>query len=271
MVAYFKKQTWLFMLGGLAAGLAVAALLSATRMSGQPLFMRLATAAMLGMVGVVAGRMLAIRWTGRRLADVSAKLYRDCDPEAFLRAFEPIAADVPADNVAFADARTKIAFAREALGDFDGALAALEPVRPEGMKLHRLHAEALLLNQRTRVLLMQEDVPGAEASLKRMEALQATAQARARMLGQQLNACCRLARNWLAFLKGGEVDAEYLRQESELARNDIYRAEMELLLGRVCAGRGEADEARRHFEAAVRNGHGLCACRQAAARLASLQ
>lgn len=270
MVAYFRKQTRRFMLAGVGAALVVSAILWVPLLAKEPPATVAGFVLILAVVGGLIGRLQAARWANRRLEDVTSKLYRDSDPRGFLDAFEPIAADVPHDDVVFADAQTKLSYAWEALGDFDRAAAALEPVRPEAMKGHELQVSAVLLNHRTRVCLMREDLLRAEASLQNMEALEAEADEKSKPLAAQLNACNRLARCWLSFLKGGDVDAEPLRQEAETAQNDIYRAEMELLLGRVSAARGELDDARAHYEAAVACGHGLYAAEQARKRLAAL-
>ena len=271
MVAYFRKQTWLFMLGGFAAAMVVAAICWQTILAGEKMATRLIFILMLGLIGAVAGRVQAAKYANRRLEALSARLYRDCDPQGFLQAFEPIAAATSPDNVVFADAQTKISYAYEALGDFDKALAALEPVKPERMKRHSLQVSAILQNHRTRVLLMKEDIPAAEASLREMEALEEKANAQVKALGNQLHACNALARSWLTFLKGETPDAECLMKEAELAKNDIYRAEMELLLGRISAAAGDAEQARAYYAQAAARGHELYAGSQARARLDDLQ
>ncbi len=271
MVAYFRKQTWLFMLGGFAVAMVVSAISWRTILVGEQMFTRLAFILMLALLGVVIGRIQAAKWANKRLEALSAKLYRDRDPEGFLREFEPIAAATPRDNVVFADAQTKVSYAYEALGEFDKALDALAPVKPETMKMHSLHASAILLNHRTRVLLMKEDIPGAEASLREMKALETDANARAKMLGEQLHACNELAGNWLKFLKGEPADAAYLKEEADLAKNDIYRAEMELLLGRISEAEGDAAQARAYYGQADAHGGKLYAGAQARARLSGLK
>ena len=270
MVAYFKKQTWLFMLGGFALSMVIAAIGWNTFVAKEPMFTKLAFVLMLALLGVVLGRIQAAKWANKRLEKLSGRLYRDCDPEGFLREFAPVAAAVARDNVVFADAQTKISYAHEAMGDFDRALAALESVKPEDMKMHSLHASAITLNQKTRVLLMKEDIPAAEASLKEMEALEGQANQRAKMLGEQLHACNELARNWLAFLKGEEVNTSYIQEEVELAKNDMYRAEIELLLGRIRESQGDGEQAKALYDQAARHGGALYAGEQARKRLAAL-
>ena len=270
MVAYFRKQTRRFMLAGVGAALVVSAILWAPLLAKEPPATVAGFVLILAVIGALIGRLQAARWANRRLEAVTARLYRDCDPEGFIADFEPIAAGVPQNDVVFVDAQTKLSYAWEALGDFDRAAAALEPVQPETMKGHELQVSAVLLNHRTRVYLMGEDLLRAEASLRNMEALEAEADEKAKPLAAQLNACNRLARCWLSFLKGGDADEDPLRQEAEKAQNDIYRAEMELLLGRVSAARGDTDDARAHYEAAVACGHGLYAAEQARKRLAAL-
>ena len=270
MVAYFKRQTWLFMLGGFAIGMLIAAASWNTILTREQVFSKLAFVMLMALLGIVIGRIQAAKWANKRLARLSAKLYDERDPEGFLREFEPIAARVPRDNVAFADAQTKVSFACEAMGDFEKALSVLESVKPDEMKMHSIHAKAILLNQKTRVLLMKEDVPGAEASLREMEALETEASARAKMLGEQLHACNQLARNWLTFLQGEAPDVAYLKEEAELAKNDIYRAEMELLLGRVSEAAGDKESARTYYAQADQHGGKLYAGTQAAARLTAL-
>lgn len=271
MVAYFKRQTWLMMVGGLLAGLLIAAVGLNTFLAGENIVNRLSFVMLMGLLGIVLGRIAAARWSGRKLAALNSLLYDRCDPRAFIDAFGPIAAKVPRDNVAFADARVKLSFAREALGDFDGALAELEDVRPGEMKLHSLHASALLENQKARVQLLREDADGAKAAIDALTEVETQAKARAKMLGEQVTACLKLARVWHAFLTGGEADLEYLEEEANLARNDIYRAEMELLCGRVHEARGEADRAREQYARAAGHGRDLYAGRTATERLQAVK
>ena len=270
MVAYFKKQTWLFMIGGLALGLLVTAVLWNTYLADSALFLKLTYVLMLSLLGVVAGRILAAKWCSKRLQELGDLLYANCDPDAFIQAFEPIVRRVPEDNVVLADGCVKLSFAYEAKGDFEKALSYLDKPDLDKLKLHRLQADSILTNQRMRVQLLMEDTSGAAASLRNLRQLEADAGQRAKMLAEQIHAVAELGQRWLNYLAHGETDTHYISEEAELSKNDIYRAEMELLCGRMHFSDGEDKLAAVEYKNAVKHGRGLWPGKKAAELLEQL-
>lgn len=271
MVAYFKWQNNLFMVGGFLAGALISLLCWNTVLAGETNpFTQVSFVLLLCLLGIVLGRLASAKWCNSRLTAISNKLYRDCDPEGFLKDFAPLAARVPRDNVVHADAQVKISFAHEAMGEFQKGLDDLEEVRAEELKLHSLQAKAITENQRMRLYLLLEDLPMAGLQLEELEELEQYAGQNAKMLGEQLHACNVLSRNWYHFLTGDDVDLAYLREEADLAKNDIYRAEMELLVGRVLLQQGNRGEAETALRKAAETGKTLYPGREARRLLETL-
>lgn len=240
MVAYFKLQNNLLM----ALGAAIGALIALLGMKAdQVFFLRLFSFMMYILGGAVLGRLVSAVWATKRLRTLNDLLYNRCDPAAFLEKFEPLAKRVPDNLAEKMDAQTKIAFAREALGQMDEGLDALKGLKPEELKLHSLQCTALVANQTLRLLLLKEDAAAAESKLKELEDIQKTAATRAPTLGKQLAECVRLGRNWLNVLQNKDCDLDYLREEIALSQNRIHKSEMQLLLGKALMNCGSFDEA----------------------------
>ena len=255
------------MFTGLLLGLFAAYLSYRSFLYSQSAVIRVSFVAMLALIGILFGRIVAFRLAARKLAALTAILYTQCDPQAFIEVFEPILRKTPTDNIAYFDGEVKLSFAYEALGNFDRALEILVSANPSLLKMHSLHARAMTANQRLRVCLLQADVEGSEEALEALSGIEEEAASRARMLASQLHACTELARIWLSFLKGEDVDSDYVRDEAELSKNSIYRAEMELLCGDILNKKGKAEEAKEHYTNARDFVPGLWAGRQAAKRL----
>lgn len=233
MVIYFKKQTMLITALGALAGFLLAALLCRGYMAQQPVFGRAFVVALPAFAGAVIGRILAARIATVKLKRLMDILYEDGDPERFFETFEPIVKRVPDTNVEYIDGMVKLAFACEAMGEFDRGLKLLEELQPERLKLHALAGEAVLFNQRLRLHLLSEDLPGGEEVLADMQELAKTAERRAPSLAANLKECIRLGENWIKVLNKEPADIEYLREEIRLAKNQIHKGEMERLLAKA--------------------------------------
>ena len=266
MVAYFKRQTLICVVCGALLGGLAALFLFNDYLSAQGTVMKITFIGMLLLVGVVLGRFVASRLANRKLAAITALLYVQSNPDAFIEKFSKILASTPKDNIAYFDGCVKMSFVYEAKGDFENAVMVFSGADTSSLKMHSLHASTMIANQLMRVYLLAEDAVNAEARLNKLKELEEDANIRAKMLASQIHACVELGRRWLAFLNGEETDSDYIREEAELAKNDIYRAEMELLYGDILKKQGKAKEAKEHFDAAKSLVPELWAGKQAASR-----
>ncbi len=220
-------------------------------------------AALMVFAGVVAGRILSALWANCRLSRITAVLYRDCKPEKFVELFSPIVQKVPQNTAEYIDGRNKLAYACEAMGDFQRGLKLLEGLDFTKLNLHALACQALTANQTLRLKLLMEDLEGAKESKKKLESLRATASGRAPLMASNLAQCLRLAEIWLDVLEGDPGDEEYLTAEINLAKNRIHKSEMQLLTARALHNKGDDRGVREKLEEACVTGAGLYAGQKA--------
>lgn len=233
MVAYFKVQNNLFMAAGALAGCGAALLCSDRILQTVPGYMTAFVTALFIFAGVVAGRILSFLWASGTLKTVHEILYVKEDPEGFLRKFAPMVERVPQNTIEYVDGVCRLAFAWEALGEYDRGLEILRDVKPENLRLHRLIGTSLVANQRLRLFLLKKEEEQAERVIRQMEELKEVASSRAPAICANLEQCLRLARIWLSAQKGEkpeEEELDYIREEIALAGNPIHRKEMEQLL-----------------------------------------
>ncbi len=230
MIAYFKRQSNLFM--ALGAGLMLLMLMPVyiSWLPKQEFYMRAFYVAIPAFLGVIIGRIFAAWWSNRRLGQLDRLLYEKNEPEAFIKAFAPLTQQVPHQTIEYINGRLKLAYAYEGLGQYKNSLRMMGGLKPLELKLHALAAASLLTNQRTRVRLLMEDLEKAEEGLAQLRELKMTAENRVPALAGNLGECIRLAEVWLGFLKGESCDIDYIKEERDLAKNAIHRKEMEDLL-----------------------------------------
>lgn len=248
MVAYFKRQTWICIVCGALLGGFSALFLLKDYLAAQGTVMKVTIIGMLLLVGVVLGRFVASRLANRKLAALTALLYSQSNPDAFIEKFSKVLASTPKDNIAYFDGCVKMSFAYEARGDFENAVMLFSGADPSALKMHSLHATTMIANQLMRVYLLAEDAVNAEVQLNRLKELEEDANTRAKMLASQIHACVELGSRWLAFINGEETDLAYIEEEAGLARNNIYRAEMELLSANILISQNKKKEAKEHLQ-----------------------
>ena len=263
MVAYFKRQSNLFMLAG--AVLTVLALMPFYRgwLSGQEFYMKAFYVALPAFVGVIIGRILASRWANRKLQRLDEMLYQQADTESFVRAFIPLVERAPKETAEYVNGRIKLAYAFEAEGEFEKSLELLDGLKPEELKIHSLAVSALLANQKMRDYLLMEAAGNAGLQLVSMKALQETASGRAPALATNLKECIRLAEVWLGFLEGMSCDSAYIAEEMKLAKNVIHKSEMQLLLAKMRLRQGKNEEAGELLRDLLESAPGLYAADEA--------
>lgn len=258
MVVYFRKMNNLFMLlGGIAgAALGFCALKGKILVSGD--ISRIFFFVIFLIAGVVAGRAAAAFTANKRLRDIYAVLYRDCDPARFIVQFGPLLETVPKNMAEYMDGCCRLSFAHEALGEFEGAYAMISDLKPEELRLHALTTTSLLTNQKTNLRVLMGDAEGARALMDDLTALKESASKRAATLAQNLGECIRLHSTRLDAMAGSaDTDTGYLEEEINAATNLIHKKEMQLELARFLMGQGEQDRARQILEDILKDRRGL--------------
>lgn len=208
-------------------------------------------------MGAVAGRLVSAFLATRRIARITALLYQEGKPELFMEKFEKILKKTPKNTAEYVDGSNKMAYAFEALGEFDRGLEIVDGLKPEELRLHSLSCQALTANQRLRLYLLKGDTALAGEELVRLAGFWQQAGGRAPMLAANLKECVYLGENWLKVLLGQKADEEYLRQEIAFAKNRIHKGEMLTVLGRYLRQEGRTCEAEEIFREACVCGEGL--------------
>ena len=269
MVAYFRVQNNLFMLLGGTLGLIAAVLMQGSL--AVPGYIRMFFLLLPVMLGIVIGRIAAGFWANGKLRQLQAILYEQVRPEEFLNTFAPIVEQTPVETIAYVDGCVKLAYAYEALGQFDKAMDCVTPLHPEKLKHHTLGGMAITCSQKTRLLLLQEKTGEAAICLQSLRAIADTATERAPALGRSTRECVRLYENWLSVLCGQPADEAYLAEEVQLAKNRIHQSEIQLVLAQAAVNRGDTAQARRLLVDAQASGSGLYAERRAGELLSDMQ
>ena len=259
MVAYFKRQNILFLIVGALAGLAVAVLFFDQLTAGIPGYFKLFFLLLPMLLGAVVARIAAGRWANNRLKRIYGLLYTEVKPQEFLDAFAPLVEKVPDITIEYVDGKNKLAYAYEAMGQFEEAMACIADVDTEKLKLHQLGGMAMTCNQQLRLQLLQEDAEAARESLAQLRTIGEAALVRAPALGKNTMECVRLAENWLAALEGEPADEAYLQEEINLSRNRIHKSEILLVLARVYRNMGDTARWEETLLEAMTQGRGLYA------------
>lgn len=259
MVAYFKRQNILFLIVGALAGLAVAVLFFDQLTAGIPGYFKLFFLLLPMLLGAVVARIAAGRWANNRLKRIYGLLYTEVKPQEFLASFAPLVEKVPDITIEYVDGKNKLAYAYEAMGQFEKAMACIADVDTEKLKLHQLGGMAMTCNQQLRLQLLQEDAEAARESLAQLRNIGEAALVRAPALGKNTMECVRLAENWLAALEGEPADEAYLQEEINLSRNRIHKSEILLVLARVYRNMGDTARWEETLLEAMTQGRGLYA------------
>ena len=268
MAIYFKKTTYLYMfLGGLAGALIGILLFQGQVITGgSPA--RLCAFAMMVFLGIIAGRILAIRKASKKLNEVYRKLYTDGDPDAFITAFEPMLEAVPNDHAEYIDGACRMSFAYEAKGEFDQAKNMIKDLDPYALQLHALPSAALLANQTASLALLEGDIETAENELNGLKELKEAASKRAKSLASNIDQCIKLIDTRINALQGSEeTDEAYLKEEIELSTNPIHKKEIQLELAKYLLKRERREEAVEILENITAGSKGLWSETQASSLL----
>lgn len=270
MVAYFKRECYLFSGAGAGVGLLAAALLYPGYLSGMFAPVCAFYVALLIIAGIIAGRLYAVVWAGKRLRTINAILYQQGNPREFLNVFTPVVQRTKQDTAEAMTGWVKLAYAHEALGQFQQGLDLLKNLDPDSLKLHALLTAANLRNQQLRLALLMEDLELADGFLADLQHLQELAQGRAATTAANLTECIRLAQCWRQVLLEESTDEAYLAEEIRLSTNDIHKSEIQILLARAYANRDDIDAADDLLVEAKATGRGLWTTQKAEALIRTL-
>ncbi|MDD3369521.1 MAG: hypothetical protein PHP50_11680 [Lachnospiraceae bacterium] len=229
MVAYFKLQHNLILISGAFIGIAVALSGLVIDIHGESGYLRMFYYAIFLFTGVVIARIMSSQLANRRLKSLYKTLYTDGDAQKFIEHFTPIVNKVPENSIEYIDGCNKIAFAYEALGEYQKALDLTDSLEPEKLKLHVLTGSATTLIQKLRLELLLKDKESAGITYEKAVELSAVAKDRAPKLSENIVQCLKAYQIWLKHLYGNDDEYEYIREEYECASNAIYRSEMKTL------------------------------------------
>ena len=179
--------------------------------------------------GIIVFRLIGAVVANKKLKEVQSKLFLETKPKEFLTIFEPVNARVPHNLAEYANGQHWISYAREALGDFDGAWDAIKDLKPEELKIHALTTSSLIVNQKTNLMILKRDFEAAEYQIEDLKHLKELAVKRAKRLSDNLAQQIRVQEARIAAAKGSEdADINYLLEEVQYASNVIYKKEIQL-------------------------------------------
>ncbi|WP_036608935.1 hypothetical protein [Oribacterium sp. P6A1] len=244
MIVYYKRMTNLLM----AAGAVIGAVLGWIHFEGNILNNENKTAvfvfALFIFAGIIVFRFVGAIVASKKLKKVQAILYREADPKRFLETFEPVNEKVPHNLAEYANGQNWISYAKEALGDFDGAFDAIKDLKPNELKIHALTTSALIVNQKTNLQILKRDYEAAEFQIEDLKHLKELADKRAKMLAGNLEQQIKVHEARIAAAKGSEdADIKYLEEEIQYATNEIYKKEMQLEVAEYYLRKGKEDKA----------------------------
>ena len=208
--------------------------------------------------GVIAGRLLAAMLANKRLQAVQKQLYTDADPAGFLQNFEAVNARVPKNLAEYANGQHWVSFAKEALGDFEGAWDAVKDLKPDELRIHALTSSALIVNQKANLQILRGDLEAASFQIEDLKKLKLVSEKRAARLAENLAQQIRVHEARIAAAEGrADADIPYLEEEIQYAGNIIYRKEMQLTLAEYALRTGDQEKARAYLHDIIADRKGL--------------
>lgn len=208
--------------------------------------------------GIILGRLFGAILANRRLQKVQKQLYVDADPAGFLKNFEGVNARVPKNLAEYANGQHWISYAKEALGDFEGAWDAIKDLRPEELRVHALTSSALIVNQKANLQILRGDLEAAGFQIEDLRHLEELSVKRAARLAENLKQQIRVHEARIAAAEGrADADIPYLEEEVQYAGNAIYRKEIQLELAEYALRTGNAEKAKAYLQAILSDRKGL--------------
>lgn len=243
MIVYYKWMANLMM----AAGAVLGAVMGWIHFGGNILNNENKTAifvfALFIFAGIIVFRFVGAIVASKKLKKVQGILYTEADPKRFLETFVPVNEKVPQNLAEYANGQNWISYAKEAIGDFEGAWDAVKDLKPNELKIHALTTSALIVNQKANLQILKRDYEAAEFQIEDMKHLKELAGKRAPMLSSNLDQQIKVHEARIAAAKGADdADIKYLEEEIQYATNVIYKKEMQLEVAEYYLRKGKTDK-----------------------------
>ena len=243
MIVYYKWMANRMM----AAGAVLGAVLGWIHFGGNILNNENKTAifvfALFIFAGIIVFRFVGAIVASKKLKKVQGILYTEADPKRFLETFVPVNEKVPQNLAEYINGQNWISYAKEAIGDFEGAWDAVKDLKPNELKIHALTTSALIVNQKANLQILKRDYEAAEFQIEDMKHLKELAEKRAPMLSSNLEQQIKVHEARIAAAKGAEnADIKYLEEEIQYATNVIYKKEMQLEVAEYYLHKAKTDK-----------------------------
>lgn len=258
MIVYYKRMANAIMLLGAVLGGVLGLIYFHGQILNNPDKTTVFVWALWIFAGVIAGRLLAAMLANKRLQAVQKQLYTDADPAGFLQNFEEVNARVPKNLAEYANGQHWVSFAKEALGDFEGAWDAVKDLKPDELRIHALTSSALIVNQKANLQILRGDLEAASFQIEDLKKLKEVSEKRAARLAENLAQQIRVHEARIAAAEGrADADIPYLEEEIQYAGNVIYRKEMQLTLAEYALRTGDQEKARAYLHDIIADRKGL--------------
>lgn len=258
MIVYYKRMANAIMLLGAVLGGVLGLIYFHGQILNNPDKTTVFVWALWIFAGVIIGRLLAAMLANKRLQAVQKQLYTDADPAGFLQNFEAVNARVPKNLAEYANGQHWISFAKEALGDFEGAWDAVKDLKPDELRIHALTSSALIVNQKANLQILRGDLEAASFQIEDLKKLKLVSEKRAARLAENLAQQIRVHEARIAAAEGwADADIPYLEEEIQYAGNIIYRKEMQLTLAEYALRTGDQEKARVYLHDIIADRKGL--------------
>jgi len=243
MIVYYKRMANLLMVLGAIIGALMGVIHYHGKILGNEDKVAVFVFALFIFTGIIVFRFIGAILANKRLKEVQSRLFVEADPKGFLESFEPINARVPHNLAEYANGQHWISYAKEALGDFDGAWDAIKDLNPGELKIHALTTSSLIVNQKANLNILKRDFEAAAYQIDDLKHLKELADKRARMLSTNLEQQIRVQEARIAAAQGREdTDIQYLEEEIQYASNPIYKKEMQLEVAEFYLRKGNVDK-----------------------------
>ena len=258
MIVYYKRMANAIMLLGAVLGGVLGLIYFHGQILNNPDKTTVFVWALWIFAGVIIGRLLAAMLANKRLQAVQKQLYTDADPAGFLQNFEAVNARVPKNLAEYANGQHWVSFAKEALGDFEGAWDAVKDLKPDELRIHALTSSALIVNQKANLQILRGDLEAASFQIEDLKKLKLVSEKRAARLAENLAQQIRVHEARIAAAEGrADADIPYLEEEIQYAGNVIYRKEMQLTLAEYALRTGDQEKARAYLHDIIADRKGL--------------
>lgn len=258
MIVYYKRMANAIMLLGAVLGGVLGLIYFHGQILNNPDKTTVFVWALWIFAGVIIGRLLAAMLANKRLQAVQKQLYTDADPAGFLQNFEAVNARVPKNLAEYANGQHWVSFAKEALGDFEGAWDAVKDLKPDELRIHALTSSALIVNQKANLQILRGDLEAASFQIEDLKKLKEVSEKRAARLAENLAQQIRVHEARIAAAEGrADADIPYLEEEIQYAGNVIYRKEMQLTLAEYALRTGDQEKARVYLHDIITDRKGL--------------